>query len=310
MSRAFPYVVGSPRSGTTLLRLMLNAHPELAIPPEAPFVVSAPAWVRDGERTVDAGRAANYFLSREWFPVWSIERDELAEAMRLGASITWAEAVRRVFGVYARTCGKALAGAKTPLHVLEIGPLSKLLEEARFVHVVRDGRNVALSMREAPFGPRDLGTAARHWRDHVQRGHGAGRRLGKRRYLEVRYEALVDGPERELRRVCSFLGFDFDPRMLRAHEQADTVLMPTALSDWHRNLSRPPTPGLRDWHSAPTADIQRIERIEGPTLRRFGYPVASVPLREAIVRRKHDVAVRVLHAMPSRVQGALAGSGT
>src|SRR5262249_50118517 len=117
MNRAFPYIVGSPRSGTTLLRLMLNAHPELAIPPEAPFVVAAPPWFRDGPRTFDAGRAVTYFLSREWFPVWSIERDALAEAMPLGASLTWADAVRRVFGVYARTCGKPLAGAKTPLHV-------------------------------------------------------------------------------------------------------------------------------------------------------------------------------------------------
>jgi Sulfotransferase family len=244
----FPFVVGCSRSGTTLLRAMLDAHPLLAVPPESHFAL-APNL-----------RSLRGALRRErWFALWEIEAPDLR-----GLGV--ADAIRALFAAYAAKQGKPRYADKTPHYVSHLPLLAERFDEARFVHVVRDGRDVALSLREVPWGPDDVEEAALHWRRRVLEGRGAG--LGPHRYRELRYEELVADPERELRALAAWLDLPYDDHMLRFAERPLVVPYP----EHHARLHQPPTPGLRDWRrEMPEADVARFEAVAGDALEALGY---------------------------------------
>jgi Sulfotransferase family len=273
----FPFVVGSGRSGTTLVRVMLDSHPDLAIPPEAFFPLEPQeAWLRpDGN--LDVGRAVEGIEAEHWFADWDLEPGAFAAAAVVGDQGTYAELIRCLFRTYALGQAKPRYGSKTPQHVLSIPRLAELFPESRFLHVVRDGRDVAASFLDVHFGPNDLASAASLWRRRVDQGRADGSALGSDRYLECHYEDLLTDPETALTRVCAFLEIPFDQAMLRYHERD---LMPVAGLGglyYHQNATKPLTKGLRDWRSQmPRSDVLLFESIAGESLEAFGYERAAI----------------------------------
>jgi hypothetical protein len=174
--------------------------------------------------------------------------------------------------VFAKREEKRLYGDKTPGYVVQIRDLARMFPEARFVHLIRDGRNVALSYLERPWGPSTVGEAALYWRSRVSRGRTAGEALGSGRYLEARYETLVTDPETEVRRICSFLDLDFAPEMLEYKQAAEKFIATSHQPEAFTALVRPPTSGLRDWSNAMSqSDIALFEAIAGNLLVDLGY---------------------------------------
>ena len=245
---SFPFVVGCSRSGTTLLRAMLDAHPALAVPPESHFAL-APSV-----------RALRRALRRDpWFALWGITAPDLH-------GLGCADAVRAVFAAYAAAHGKPRYADKTPHYVSHLPELAARFPETQFVHIVRDGRDVALSLLEVPWGPDTLEDAARHWRRRVLEGRDAG--LPDDRYRELRYEALVADPARELRALAPWLGFDYTGAMLAYPDRPLTV----PHVQHHRRLVFAPTPGLRDWRTQmEPADAARFRSVAGDALDLLGY---------------------------------------
>jgi Sulfotransferase family len=219
--RPAPFIVGVPRSGTTLLRLMLDAHPELSIPPEMGFM---PA-VADLRGRGDSLRRA-FFEAVTAMPSWDdahVPREVFERALGGVEPFTVGEGVRVFYRLYAARFGKARWGDKTPAYCLHMDRIERLLPEARFVHIIRDGRDVALSVRGLWFSPGDrVEDAALRWRDWIL----TARRLGKRRrhYTEVRYEELIADAPSVLRKVCDFVGLEYDARMERYYESSPARL--------------------------------------------------------------------------------------
>ena len=153
-----------------------------------------------------------------WQDVALDERDYL-EALTSLHPYSVSEGLRAFYRLYAGKFGKPRWGEKTPANLERLRAIAHILPEAHFIHIIRDGRDVALSLREMWFAPgRDLTTLARYWRDRIlQARREAERNL---RYLEIRYEDLIANPERTLRDVCAFVDLSFDTRMLRYHETA------------------------------------------------------------------------------------------
>jgi len=212
-----PFVVGVARSGTTLLRLMLDAHPALAIPPETGFVPAI------AELTEQGGMLRERFLAvvlgAETWPDLALTPAALRAALEAIEPFTAAAGLRALYRLYAGRFGKARWGDKTPLYCTALDRIRRVLPEARFVHIIRDGRDVALSLGGLWFAPgRDPETLARHWRSQIDAARAQG--AGRPDYLEVRYEALVEHPRRELARVCEFLALPYDVCMERWHEGA------------------------------------------------------------------------------------------
>jgi hypothetical protein len=113
--------------------------------------------------------------------------------------------------------------------------------------------------------------ASIQWRERVERGRTAGRRLGPERYREVRYERLVEEPEPLLRELAEFLGLAFDPAMLSHHERAGDRIAGGA-KGIHRRAAEAPTSGIRDWRAQMAgADLEAVEAAVGDLLTELGY---------------------------------------
>jgi hypothetical protein len=280
----FVFIVGCARSGTTLLRRVVDAHPQFAITQET-------HWIPDFfERRT--GLTPDGLVTAELIPqlldyprfrkLW-VGREELEQLFEAGGPVSYARFVTGIFDLYGkgRGRGKALVGDKTPRYVRAMPTLHGLWPEAKFVHLIRDGRDVSLSAinwkekaaalagRFRTWREHPVTTAAVWWKWNVRLGREAGQNLGPRRYYEMRYEALVARPAEESAKLCAFLGVSYDDAMLRFHEgrtTAETGL--DAKKSW-----QPVTPGLRDWRSQmPAADQERFEAAAGDLLDELGYP--------------------------------------
>jgi len=291
----FPFVVGCERSGTTLLRAMLDSHPEMAVPPESYFVAAmARRQRRYQTRTgFDCDLFMGELFDHRWFRAWGLPERDVRAAMGSAPPANLADAVRRVYELYAARETKRRYGDKTPGYVFNLPLLAGVFAEARFVHVIRDGRNVALSLQAARFGPERIDRAATAWKRAVSRGQIAGRKLGATRYMEVRYEDLVEEPESSLRRVCTFIELPFDAAMLRYFDRADELTASFKHPEQHRHLSLPPVVGLRDWRTEMSQqDVLTFEVIAGDLRSRLGYAPAPVRVtpRSAIRVRALELA--------------------
>jgi hypothetical protein len=273
----YVFIVGCPRSGTTLLQRVVNAHPQIAITPETHWI---PRFTKKRWGVTREGKVTPQLIARliehPRFVSFGIGQEELIKLMGTGEPITYSSFVSRIFDLYGKAQGKALVGDKTPGYVRRIKALHALWPKARFVHLIRDGRGVYLSMADRPMKQLKVGvfdswvehpvpTAALWWELNVRRGQEAGKELGPELYYEIRYESLTANPREECTKLCSFLRVQYDDSMLRFHEGK---VEPGG---------KPITSGLRDWRSQmPGADIQRFEAAAGELLEELGY-ARSVP---------------------------------
>ena len=266
-------ILGVRRSGTTLLRVMLDRHSELAVPDESYFVPQlADRHLRrvDPDAFVDDLRRLNTLA--EWDVPLNKVRARLSPAMPIGAAIA------TVYAVYAEEQGKRRWGDKTPMYMQNLRLLEKLFPDALFVHLIRDGRDAALSFLELPAGlvtktwmhPRTPAEFACQWRTEVAAARRLGQRIGSR-YLEVRYEELVGDVEGVLRRICDFAWLGYEPAMADYAGNVDVSAKPH-----QQRLREPPTKGVRDWHQQMSpADVAAFEHVAGDLLRKLGYETSQ-----------------------------------
>lgn len=264
------FIVGSARSGTTLLRLMLNAHSEVAVPPESRFVVEL--W--EGKPEVDLEELLHRLEGHPRFEAWDTPLDSVREELGAG-TVRYVDAIAAVYRAYAHLHGKVIFGDKTPRYVENMPLLAELYPEARFVHLVRDGRNVALSYANVPFGPKNVVKAADLWAKRVLAGIEHGKRLGPERYTELRYEQLVDDAEGRVKALCDFLKIDFDPGMLDYTEKARSAVLPKA-QRYNQKVTGGITKNARSWeHDMEPGHVQLFEAAQGDVLSQLGYPVRN-----------------------------------
>ena len=174
-----PFVVGVARSGTTLLRLMLDAHPQLAIPPETHFV---PRVVNVCERLVAEGASTaeirgQALAAMTTHPRWEdfgLSEDEVRELMERHDPLDPGDAIRSFYEAYAAGEGKPRWGDKSPPYTWKSLRIQRALPEAHFIHIIRDGRDVALSLSEVSWGPGDVTAGGREVGQRAAAGAQAG----------------------------------------------------------------------------------------------------------------------------------------
>jgi hypothetical protein len=275
----FLFIVGCPRSGTRLLGRLVGAHPEIAVVHEARFV---PGWFVHRRGLTADGHVTREFVDLladfPRFEQLRVERDELERLVREDGELHYADLVSALFELHGRAEGKRLVADKTPRYVRHIPTLHALFPRARFIHLIRDGRDVFLSVSNwkkvvergglvarFPTWTEDAAsTAALWWERLVRLGREDGAALPPELYHELRYEQLVTDPARACRELCDFLGVAYDEAMLHFSESVDSSLP--------GQDSRPPTPGLRDWRAQmPADDVERFEAAAGELLDELGY---------------------------------------
>lgn len=282
MTNPYVFIVGCPRSGTTLFRHMVDAHPQIAITPEAHWI---PLWFEERRGLTAEGMITpaliSVMLQDSKFAMFRLSREDVLALGTSGQPMSYARFVACIFDLYGRREGKAIVGNKTPDSARRMRTLHALWPEARFVHLIRDGRDVALSLINWPrvhqkkpgtfptWKDDPVATAALWWELNVRCGRQAGQWLGPDLYCEIRYESLIANPAAECAALCSFLGLPYDEAILRYHaRRPDGIPNGRVTPDW-----RPIQRGLRDWRSQMSAeDIDRFEAVAGDLLDELGYP--------------------------------------
>ena len=266
-------ILGVRRSGTTLLRVMLDRHSQLAVPDESYFV---PQLADRHLRRVDPDEFVDDLRRIDTLAEWDVPLNEVRA--RLTPGMATGAAIATVYAVYAERRGKTRWGDKTPMYMQNLRLLERLFPDALFVHLIRDGRDAALSFLELPKGlvtetwmhPRTPADFACQWRVEVAAARRLGRRVGKR-YLEVRYEQLVADVEAVLRRICDFAGLEFERGMVDYAGHVDVSAKPH-----QQRLLQPPTTNVRDWRTQlPSADVASFERVAGDLLGELGYETSD-----------------------------------
>ena len=284
-----PFIVGVPRSGTTLLRLMLDAHPELCIPPETHFL---PGLLKLGGET--AGTCEPFFRAVTEFETWddfNLSADEFARVLKEIDPFVISEGVRAFYRLYAARFGKKRWGDKTPPYSLFLREVESILPEAHFIHLIRDGRDVALSVRKLWFAPgRDIETIARDWCSRIQTARAGGKEC--RSNLEIRYEDLVRNPIEQLKKICAFLGLDYHSNMetyyhfsqarlseVKSRYRSDgTLLISKEERLFNQRFTNFPPDRSRIFRwkrEMEKRDLLEFERIAGKTLEELGYEITS-----------------------------------
>jgi hypothetical protein len=295
---SMPIIVGAPRSGTTLLRFMLDSHPLISIPPETGFLGAAANLPQNADtRPAVFELLTNYPPDAPAWQDFGIPAAELWTALQnLANPSDVAGQVRTFYRLYASMQGKPAYGDKTPLHCQYLSAIDRLLPEAHFIHIVRDGRDVALSLRQMWFAPcKDIPGLATYWKTLLEETRQAGRKCAA--YLELRYEDLLSNPEHALGTVCQFLHIDFSAQMLDYWRRA-----PNRLKEHKARFNRdgklvvsreqriqqqaltmqPPCldRAFRWMREMTAAEQLEFFRYAGDTLEEFGYsPVARAATR-------------------------------
>lgn len=268
------FLIGADRSGTTLLRVVLNAHPNVRIPPETWWLIDLlKTFGTDPEQDHSKAALLSLVTAHPRWKDWDIHGSVLEAAVaRLPERVNIPTLIAVLYALACGREGNVIVGDKTPEYVIHVKSLSRLFPRAKFVHIVRDPRDVVLSLLRAGFRGFDLFRVAAYWRWYVGRGLKDGQALGAKKVLLVRYESLILKTEETLRELCEFLGIEFHPGMLEYYRTAD-VHIPSGRRNLHTKLTRLPQPGdVERWRHEMTPDQQRcVEEIVGPLAVRLGY---------------------------------------
>lgn len=291
------FIVGCDRSGTTLLRLILNAHPRLCIPNESDFIpiLHDLALRRFGttDPIPDVEPLLEALFAVERYRLWKLDDAEVARRVR-AAPRSVSALVDAVFRCCVEREGKARWGDKTPRYTLRLDAIAQLFPAARVVLIVRDPRDVQASLAEVSWHPDSPFFNARKWRRYWLRATADLERHFPGRGLVVRYESLVLDPEAVVRRVAGFLGEDFAPEMLDFHGDAERH-QPEGIRDHALTLGPVTTASVGRWRR----DVSRIgalvvEAVAGDAMASAGYDAALLPAwlrpmldvpRSAVARR-------------------------
>jgi len=268
------FIVGASRSGTTLLRLMLNAHSRLAVPDELKYfrflegTQNLASW--DTPRSPTAYRQ----LVREYVTAHGALVESVPGALdalqRCEEDRTARGPYRAFLQHWARTCGKARWGEKTPHNISFVDVIADMFPGAKFIHVVRDPRAAVQSMNASSYYSSETVFNALNWRTAIRDGRRLFRELRPVQELTIRYEDLVREPAPTLQSVCAFLDEAFEPSMLRFYETADQQMA-------HRirtpSIKAPVTQsGLSKWRTRLTpAQVAVIEGLCGEEMSALGY---------------------------------------
>ncbi len=278
MDRSSPlFVVSAPRSGSTLFRLILDAHPDIAVPP--------PGWLFDlvypylysygdlGDET-NLLALAEDILATPTVEKWPITLSA-AELVAQSREKSFAGLYAALHAAYAKPGNKRRWGEKTPRNAFWIDEIHALFPDAKFIHIVRDGRDMAIDISDSILLPYSVYSGANLWQRYVLAIRDSMQRLPAEAIIEIRYEDLCAAPEATIRKLCAFLGEDFAPAMLAPNRTQSAEKWSS--HPLHAKTSEPISTKYCEMYKTrlPRPDVAALEALIGDTLKLFGYPVSG-----------------------------------
>lgn len=275
MNESPVFIVGCPRSGTTLLRDLLRSHPRLTFPFESHFIPSFFRRYGDPRSEREAIELARRILHLEWIRSWNLPVEPAAFA----GDRSFGQVLSRLYGIWALREGKPRWGDKTPHYVINIPVLREIFPSAKVIHIIRDGRDVALSWLRIGLEPRNLFTAACLWKRYVSAGCQAGKALSRDYYFEVRYESLLSRPAETMQAVCDFINEPYSEAVLKPNTLSRVFRQPI-IGKQRIRKELPLTinqTNTAKWKTAMSlSDRAMFESVAGDCLASLGYETEGI----------------------------------
>jgi hypothetical protein len=276
------FIIGRPRSGTTLLRILFEAHPHVTIPPESPFIIGlykkygkVKMW---DEQTI-TGFCEDLYKQR-YFDKWLVEKDRLLNSlMEEKGENTFQVMFRKVCLTYSSVFEKdgiRMIGDKNPAYSIFANRVHKLFPEAKIIHITRDYRDNYLSLIKVNFEVPIVPLVIYRWKFALR----LMLKLKKKNpglIYTIKYEDLAADPENRFRELCGFLGIDYDPSVMSFYQKKSEVEKAYAGSDdlnlVHKSLFNPiSTERMNRWQSEMSPrDIRIADLVAGKTAEKAGY---------------------------------------
>lgn len=278
------FLFGFARSGTTLLSMLVGAHPEIAVP-----LAAVGLWYRydanlsqynNLESQADLERMVDDLLAEERIQLWDedFDRAELLEGL---PTRSYPAVIERFHALYAQKKGKPRWGNIEIETTVEMDTANRWFPNAKFIHIVRDGRDVAMSHQTMPYGASNVGECAVEWTRDIRTSLKMGAILGPDRYMAVRYEDILLEPEDTLKRMCAFMDVDFSPQMLGFSDMVDDKIPEDRRWLWPA-IGGPLDPSKAYMWKTKMSETDRavFEWTAEDTLRDMGYEVQDPPSRK------------------------------
>lgn len=270
------FILGAKRGGTTLLKRIIESHSSITIPPPDWFYhFIYPHLYSYGDLTQRSNLTALISdclqlptIRSHWRLTVEVDYvlDRLLEASYRGVIAT-------LFRCYAETNPTLLWGSKTPGNVFWLPEIYEDFPEAKFIFIYRDGRDVSIDQVDTEWGPMNLYEACVWWRSYTQAMLESKRFLPPQSFHEIRYEELVRQPESVVRGICGFLGWDFEPQMLRYYESGKD---PFFSQSHHQKTSQPITDAYVGMYKRLSAADRALQlEVAGQTLEELGYAISE-----------------------------------
>jgi hypothetical protein len=275
----FSFLISSERSGSNLIRVMLDSHRSVCAP-SSPHFIRLLLPLQEYYRARDS-REGNALLQKHFAELlalrphgWKTTREAIL-ALPVAEDGGFPQIFTAIYRHEASLQGKSHLFIKDNGVINHVGELLRLFPDARFVYLVRDCRDFVLSWLRSANHVRNLRVAASQWqREQEQALAALASPLGKARILLVRYEELIGDPEASGRRICAHLGLEFDPGVLRFNEGRQARQHAGVYANW-KNLDKPILNNNRDKFLTGMNEVQirQIEAIAYDTLQSLGYKI-------------------------------------
>ena len=281
------FIIGSGRSGTTMLRLMLNDHPRIRIPRETAFLPELMARLPlNSPLSEDDKRLAFDLISnhRKW-ESWAVTPENLENTISSLKQPLLCQLIDAIYHNCSNPDSKPRWGDKTIVCTQEVERVHQVFPNAKFIHLVRDARDVCISFRQAYLREPEsdawkkngqyISNAASHWCKQVEAAAESGTKLGSDLYLEIRYEELVLKTEETLKGVCAFIEEEYDSRMLSFYKNSaikEMAIDKPHNAQHHTKTRRPPDPtDTYRWRREMSwIEVALVEAYAGKTMDRVG----------------------------------------
>jgi hypothetical protein len=269
------FLIGAQRSGTTLLRLILNAHSQIAIPEEGTFLIPL-LNKKNLHRPISGSELsalASYLSLNPQLKLWACDLEGYLAELAGRESITLGRLVEDLYSACAQQNGKSMWGDKTPPFFRKVDIFHSLFPEARFIHIVRDGRDVFDSWRKIDRTKGNVSTIALDWRYKLSRIERSFSKIPESCKMTLRYEDLLQRTEESVRLVCRFLKIDFQEGMLEFYRSSHKYI-----GKHHSKLIfRPVNSGnVEKWKKNLTPrEARSFALLAGRYLRKYGYQTPS-----------------------------------
>ncbi len=273
------FIVGAPRSGTTMLSVLLDRHSRITIPPETNYFSEYIPGLDENHSNLSVEEKIDDLLAFPRVADLKITGDEIMAELSKTDTRDDVAIFYSLLSAWRKKSGKVMVGEKSPRHVFKLNDIWSYFPDAKIICLIRDGRDVVRSLLKTswaePENPRRMWLFCNQWNECIRVFEAESTGAQRAKIHLVYFEKLVENPEQELAGICAFLGESFEQKQLVADK--NSLAVPEWEKEWKEKAQQQPDPqNIYAWRrEIPHEQVRKMNFMMGYYLKKMGYPETS-----------------------------------